>query len=480
MKKWLLSIIAGIAGAGAGLWFSENYMHARLFLGGIEVDLSDPAAVEWALANPTKSEWLTYLVFGQDIVMVQPGSYWMTAAPVAFAVILFSIIFFLAHLFARREPEPETPFQKAPASRGTARIRKAARLTGESSSSAPSMTREKPKPEVAGEPLAAVNGRLVKLNGSTDLEAEESRDVAQETHQNPEPEAQQEAARSAQHEAQPEPRREAAQESPQMVEPERQGEGASEARRSEESEETVRIVQEQVAETPNEPAEEPTGQDTGQDTVQEAVQEARQDAGEEIRVEQPAPEAAKPPEGNPDTLEDEVWKTHYDYLDSVRMIFDKLNARGEHMAVDFATRYMVDPKGSDLEAIVAQILEEERQRNRFSDNDDIEAAYVAMMEYSDAAAAEFRRVIRILGEDVDLNSITQKIRQRFPKTGRRSGFDPYQMNESQVITELRGRGFEIIAPAGGPYSVKDGLGSRVTKPFNLLELQEFLKEQRTA
>lgn len=265
-----------------------------------------------------------------------------------------------------------------------------------------------------------------------------------------------------------------------MVEPERQGEGASEARRSEESEETVRIVQEHVAETPNEPAEEPTGQDTGQDTVQEAVQEARQDAGEEIRVEQPAPEAAKPPEGNPDTLEDEVWKTHYDYLDSVRMIFDKLNARGEHMAVDFATRYMVDPKGSDLEAIVAQILEEERQRNRFSDNDDIEAAYVAMMEYSDAAAAEFRRVIRILGEDVDLNSITQKIRQRFPKTGRRSGFDPYQMNESQVITELRGRGFEIIAPAGGPYSVKDGLGSRVTKPFNLLELQEFLKEQRTA
>jgi hypothetical protein len=242
------------------------------------------------------------------------------------------------------------------------------------------MTREKPKPEVAGEPLAAVNGRLVKLNGSTDLEAEESRDVAQETHQNPEPEAQQEAARSAQHEAQPEPRREAAQESPQMVEPERQGEGASEARRSEESEETVRIVQEQVAETPNEPAEEPTGQDTGQDTVQDA------------------PEAAKPPEGNPDTLEDEVWKTHYDYLDSVRAIFDKLNARGEHMAVDFATRYMVDPKGSDVEAIVAQILEEERQRNRFSDNDDIEAAYVAMMEYSDAAV-----VAQILEEERQRN-----------------------------------------------------------------------------
>nr|NIQ97628.1 hypothetical protein [Desulfuromonadales bacterium]NIS43567.1 hypothetical protein [Desulfuromonadales bacterium] len=193
----------------------------------------------------------------------------------------------------------------------------------------------------------------------------------------------------------------------------------------------------------------------------------------------PAPEAAKPPEGNPEILKDEVWKTHYDYLDSVRTIFDKLTARGEHMAVDFATRYMVDPKGSDIEAMVAQILEEERQRNRFSQNDDVEAAHVAMMEYSEDAAAEFRRVIRILGEDVDLNNITQKIRQRFPKTDKRSGIDPYQMNEAQVITELRGRGFEIIAPAGGPYSVKDDFGSRVTKPFNLLELQEFLKEQRS-
>ena len=95
------------------------------------------------------------------------------------------------------------------------------------------------------------------------------------------------------------------------------------------------------------------------------------------------------------------------------------------------------------------------------------------------AAAEFRRVVRILGEDVDLANVSQKIRQRFPKATSRSGIDPYQMNESQVITELRGRGFEIIAPAGGPYSVKDDLGSRVTKPFNLLELQEFLKEQRS-
>ncbi|MEE9587256.1 MAG: hypothetical protein V3V97_04455 [Hyphomicrobiaceae bacterium] len=52
------------------------------------------------------------------------------------------------------------------------------------------------------------------------------------------------------------------------------------------------------------------------------------------------------------------------------------------------------------------------------------------------------------------------------------------MNEIQIICELRGIGFEIIAPAGGPYSVKHCSGSRITKPFDLPELQEFLKEQR--
>ena len=113
------------------------------------------------------------------------------------------------------------------------------------------------------------------------------------------------------------------------------------------------------------------------ETEQETAQDADQETVQEIRVEAPAPEATKPPEGNPEILEDEVWKTHYDYLDTVRAIFDKMKVRGEHMAIDFATRYMVDPKGADLEAMVAQILEEERQRNRFSQNDDVEAAHVA-------------------------------------------------------------------------------------------------------
>lgn len=302
--------------------------------------------------------------------------------------------------------------------------------------------------------------------------------MVQETQHKPEPEphekaartGQHDAAREAQHEAQAERPRDAAQETPRNGKPERQGERPSEDRDSKESEETVQAVQEQLAEAPKVPAEEPARQETGQ--------QAGQEAGQEIRVEQPAPEETQPPEGNPDILDDEAWKTHYDYLDPIRMIFDKLKARGEHMAIDFATRYMVDPSGSDLEAIVAQILEEERQRNRFSANDDVEAAHVAMIEYSEDAAAEFRRVIRILGEEVDLNNIAQKIRQRFPKADKRSGLDPYQMNENQIILELRGRGFEIIAPAGGPYSVKDGSGSRITKPINLLELQEFLKEQR--
>ena len=64
MKKWIFSILAGITGIVAGLWFSENFMISKLFLGGIEVDLSDATAVEWALANPTKSEWLGATALG--------------------------------------------------------------------------------------------------------------------------------------------------------------------------------------------------------------------------------------------------------------------------------------------------------------------------------------------------------------------------------------------------------------------------------
>ena len=127
----------------------------------------------------------------------------------------------------------------------------------------------------------------------------------------------------------------------------------------------------------------------------------------------------------------------------------------------------------------AQVLEEEKKRKRFSDNENVEAAHAAMTEISEEAAAEYRRVIGILGEEIDLNAITQKIRKRFPMADAvSSGLDPVQMNESQIIRELRTMGYEIIAPAGGPYSVKDFSGGRITRPFDLYELQGFLKENR--
>ena len=104
---------------------------------------------------------------------------------------------------------------------------------------------------------------------------------------------------------------------------------------------------------------------------------------------------------------------------------------------------------------------------------------MAMTEVSEEAAAEYRRVISILGEEIDLDAITQKIRKRFPMADAvSSGLDPVQMNESQIIRELRTMGFEIIAPAGGPYCVKDFSGGRITRPFDLPELQGFLMENR--
>ena len=90
MKKWTASILAGIAGILGGLSLSGNLMISKLFLDGIEVDLSDPTAVEWALANPSKSEWQTYLVLGQESVFVLPGSYWAIIVPLACALLFFS------------------------------------------------------------------------------------------------------------------------------------------------------------------------------------------------------------------------------------------------------------------------------------------------------------------------------------------------------------------------------------------------------
>ncbi len=360
-------------------------MISKLFLDGIEVDLSDPTAVEWALANPSKSEWQTYLVLGQESVFVLPGSYWAIIVPLGCALLFFSTSFLLASFSARQKARPKSPFQKAPSLPVNAQNKKAAEPTSETSSGAHLISLEKPNTDDVGHQQMSVNGQM----------------TAQESRQGMKPEQTAEAA---------------------------QGEKAETAKKE---------------------------------------------------TENPEPEKTEQLAVDTQILQDEIWQTHYDYNHAVRNSFDKLRARGEYLSLDFVARFMEDPKGSDPEEIVAQVLEEEKKRKRFSDNENVEAAHAAMTEISEEAAAEYRRVIGILGEEIDLNAITQKIRKRFPMADAvSSGLDPVQMNESQIIRELRTMSFEIIALAGGPYCVKDHSGGRITKPFDLLELQGFLKENR--
>ncbi len=417
MKKWTASILAGIAGILVGLSLSGNLMISKLFLDGIEVDLSDPTAVEWALANPSKSEWQTYLVLGQESVFVLPGSYWAIIVPLACALLFFSTSFLLASFSARQKGRPKSPFQKAPSLPVNAQNKKTAKPTSETSSGAPLISLEKSNTDDVGHQQMSVNGQTIDLNGSAGPEAEETQITAQEPQQG----------------MKPEPTAETAQE------------------------EKAEAAQEEQAER---------AQAEQAETAQGAT-------------EKPEPEKTEQLADDTQILQDEIWRTHYDYNDAVRNSFDKLRARGEHLSLDFVIRFMEDPKGSEPEEIVAQILEEEKKRKRFSDNENVEAAHVAMTEVSEEAAAEYRRVISILGEEIDLDAITQKIRKRFPMADAvSSGLDPVQMNESQIIRELRTLGFEIIAPAGGPYCVKDFSGGRITRPFDLPELQGFLKENR--
>ena len=112
-----------------GLSLSGNLMISKLFLDGIEVDLSDPTAVEWALANPSKSEWQTYLVLGQESVFVLPGSYWAIIVPLACALLFFSTSFLLASFSARQKGRPKSPFQKAPSLPVNAQNKKTAKPT---------------------------------------------------------------------------------------------------------------------------------------------------------------------------------------------------------------------------------------------------------------------------------------------------------------------------------------------------------------
>jgi hypothetical protein len=433
MKKWTASILAGIAGILVGLSLSGNLMISKLFLDGIEVDLSDPTAVEWALANPSKSEWLTYLVLGQESVFVLPGSYWAIIVPLACALLFFSTSFLLASFSARQKARPKSPFQKAPSLPVNAQNKKTAKPTSQTSSGAPLISLEKSNTDDVGHQQMSVNGQTIDLNGSAGPEAEETQITAQEPQQGMKPEPTAETTQAEQAET-------------------AQGEQAEAAQ-----EEKAEAAQEEQAET---------AQAEQAETAQGAT-------------EKPEPEKTEKLADDTRILQDEIWRTHYDYNDAVRNSFDKLRARGEHLSLDFVIRFMEDPKGSEPEEIVAQILEEEKKRKRFSDNENVEAAHVAMTEVSEEAAAEYRRVISILGEEIDLDAITQKIRKRFPMADAvSSGLDPVQMNESQIIRELRTMGFEIIAPAGGPYCVKDFSGGRITRPFDLPELQGFLMENR--
>ena len=425
MKKWTASILAGIAGILVGLSLSGNLMISKLFLDGIEVDLSDPTAVEWALANPSKSEWQTYLVLGQESVFVLPGSYWAIIVPLACALLFFSTSFLLASFSARQKARPKSPFQKAPSLPVDAQNKKTAKATSQTSSGAPLISLEKSNTDDVGHQQMCVNGQTIDLNGSAGPEAEETQITAQEPQQGMKPEPTAETAQAEQ----------------------------AEAAQAEQAE----AAQEEQAET---------AQAEQAETAQGAT-------------EKPEPEKTEKLADDTRILQDEIWRTHYDYNDAVRNSFDKLRARGEHLSLDFVIRFMEDPKGSEPEEIVAQILEEEKKRKRFSDNENVEAAHVAMTEVSEKAAAEYRRVISILGEEIDLDAITQKIRKRFPMADAvSSALDPVQMNESQIIRELRTMGYEIIAPAGGPYSVKDFSGGRITRPFDLPELQGFLMENR--
>jgi hypothetical protein len=433
MKKWTASILAGIAGILVGLSLSGNLMISKLFLDGIEVDLSDPTAVEWALANPSKSEWQTYLVLGQESVFVLPGSYWAIIVPLACALLFFSTSFLLASFSARQKARPKSPFQKAPSLPVDAQNKKTAKPTSQTSSGAPLISLEKSNTDDVGHQQMSVNGQTIDLNGSAGPEAEETQITAQEPQQGMKPEPTAETAQAEQAEAAQAEQAEAAQA------------------------EQAEAAQEEQAET---------AQAEQAETAQGAT-------------EKPEPEKTEKLADDTRILQDEIWRTHYDYNDAVRNSFDKLRARGEHLSLDFVIRFMEDPKGSEPEEIVAQILEEEKKRKRFSDNENVEAAHVAMTEVSEKAAAEYRRVISILGEEIDLDAITQKIRKRFPMADAvSSALDPVQMNESQIIRELRTMGYEIIAPAGGPYSVKDFSGGRITRPFDLPELQGFLMENR--
>ncbi len=580
MQKWIVSILAGIAGIAVGLALSDNFLVARLYLDGVEVDLTDATAVSWALANPKKAEWFTYVTVNAQDILVLPGSYWSGLVPAAVALVFFCITFLLLDRPAKSElpAKSANPFQKAGP---LAQDRKAARLAGEAIADAALIDedaheangvdkkRQGAKDEKVEEEAETADGEenadkdtkgakdtkdaedtkaTAEDDGETkDPQADATEDKASKTEGDTAKDAKSEDTKADETKAEDGDAKDAKAEDAETKEKDAEAKDAEAKDAEAKDDETEKVGAKngkfralkaaavdavEKAETPNghktrasrrrkaarkpaakakrsakpeavsaktEAAKDPeketpakaatnnakdatntAGADTTteaatKDAVKDAVVEALAEAAADAKAVQPEPASE-----DAAVLEDEVWQTHYDYDDKVRKTFDELKGRGEHLGIEFARLFMENPKAADLEALAKQVLEKEKARKRFSDNEKIETAHADMREISEEAAAEFRRVIGILGEAADLTAVTRKIRRRFPnKDAKASSLDPSQMNESQIIRELRSMGYEIIAPSGGPYPVKSLNGDRITKPFTFIELQEFLKEKRS-
>ena len=180
----------------------------------------------------------------------------------------------------------------------------------------------------------------------------------------------------------------------------------------------------------------------------------------------------------------------------VRKVFDELTAKNENLGARFVELYLESPKERDVEKLAAQVLDEEERRQRFSGNERIKAAHKAMKEISEDAAAEFRRVIGIMGEDADLSQITQKIREQFevheadskppnvremPDALKHTNLeDEARMTEREIVEELGKMGLRIYGGSGGPYRIIMHDGTPIAMPRNSHELRAFLKEKRRA
>ncbi len=119
------------------------------------------------------------------------------------------------------------------------------------------------------------------------------------------------------------------------------------------------------------------------------------------------------PTDQANVLRNEIWRTHYDYNDAVRRVFDELSGKSQRLGVRLAELLVQSPKGANLANLVAQVLEEGERHQGYFEREEAEMTHKSLKKISEDAAAEFRRVIGIMGEDVDLDGIAKKIRGQF-------------------------------------------------------------------